>query len=401
MRTSRIQRAALLMILMPTLALAAVPHQDNGAEPRDGVIDYTLEVQWRAGGMDDTDNLFGVIVQALADEDGNLYLLDSQLSEVAVLSPEGERIATLSREGDGPGESRRPNDMIFLPENRIGLMQVFPGKIVQIDRQGNPAGTFPVSSADPTAGSGFSVLVRGKCAGGNIVLVGIDQAFAQGMLDQTYFMRGYAADGTVVAEYAAKKAQQNFANMTLDEVGVDWVWTRWDVADDGTVVVAPNRNEYTVQVFETDGTLKRTFGRAYEPLPRNEDDSFRARSMLEAQGRNYPVMPQITITDTEPDISAVRVFADGSVWVQTSRGTREQDDGVLMAYDVFDAQGVFTHQARIISEGDGQQDLLYLVDDKRVVLVRNFLNTLMSSMGAETGDDEAEPMEVISCSLVR
>jgi len=400
MRTSHILTTTLLLVIAPTLILASVPHVDNGAEPRDGIFDYTLDVQWRAGGLDDDENLFGVIMQALADEDGNLYLLDNQLSQVTVFSPDGERIATLSREGDGPGESRRPNDMLFLPEDKIGLMQVFPGKIVQIDRQGNPAGTFPLNAGEAGTGS-FSVLVRGKCASGNIVLVGIDQAFAQGMLDQTYYMRSYTAAGAVVAEYTAKTAQQSFANMVLDEVAVDFVWTRFDVADDGTVVLAPARNDYTVQVFQADGTLIRTFGRAYESLPRDEADSARAQALLEAQGRNYPVMPQITITDIEPDINGIRAFADGVVWVQTSRGTRDLDDGVMMIYDVFDAEGVFTHQARIMTEGDGEEDLLYLIDDERAVLIHNFRNTLLSSMGVESDDDEAEPMEVVYCRIVR
>ncbi len=390
-------KTILLLMITPTLIMASVPHTDNGGEPRDGIVDYTLDVQWRAGGLDDDENLFGVIMQALADEDGNLYLLDNQLSEIAVFSPTGERLATLSREGDGPGESRRPNDMIFLPGKKIGLMQVFPGKIVQIDRQGNPAGTFPLNTSE----GGFSVLVRGKCAGNNIVLAGVDQAFAQGMLDQTYYLRSHTTTGTMVAEYTVKTAQMNFANMMLDEVAVDFIWTRFDVAGDGTVVVAPARNDYTIQVFRADGTLLRTFARAYEPLPRDEADSARAQALLEAQGRNYPVMPQITITDVEPDISGIRAFDDGVVWVQTGRGSRDLDDGVLMVYDTFDAEGVFTHQARIMAPGDGQEDLLYLIDDERAVLIHNFRNTLMSSMGVEGDGEEAEPMEVVYCRIIR
>ena len=173
---------ALTVLQAPIAFGAEAPHRENSDAPRDGVVTYRLDEQWRVGGLDDEENLFGVITQVLTDDDGNVYLLDQQLSEVAVLSPEGERIATLSREGDGPGESRRPNDMFFLPDGNIGMIQIFPGKIVQIDREGNPAGNFPFQSGDPTAGAGFSVLVRGKSLGGNIVLVGIEQSFSAGML---------------------------------------------------------------------------------------------------------------------------------------------------------------------------------------------------------------------------
>ncbi|MBU1073685.1 hypothetical protein KKG45_10595, partial [bacterium] len=306
MNALRTAIATLTICAAAAPGLAGVPHVENGAAPRDGIVDYALEEQWRAGGVDDDENLFGVIAQVLADEDGNLYLLDQQLSEVAVLSPNGERIATLSREGDGPGESRRPNDMFFLPDGGIGLVQVFPGKIVLIDRAGDPAGTFPFKSGDPTSGAGFSVLVRGKCRGGNIVLVGIDQSFAAGLLEQTYFLRGFSAEGEVTASYVTKSAQQNFADMVLDEVGVDFVWTRWDVAGDGSLVVAPHRNRYLLEIRDAAGELQRTFSRPYAPLPREEADTRRAISVLEAQGRNYPVMPRITVSDLEPDISAVQ-----------------------------------------------------------------------------------------------
>lgn len=396
MRSLRPFAALVLALGLPLAALAAVPQVDNPDMPRDGVTDYDFDIDWRAGGLDDEDTLFGVIVQALVDETGDLYLLDSQLSNVTVFSPEGEPLRVLSREGDGPGESRRPHDLLLLPDDELGLMQIFPGKIVKIDRRGEPAGEFPYK-----AGGGFAVLVRGKCAGGNVVLAGIDQGFDQGTLTQTYFLRGFEPDGTRVCEYAAKTAEQNFADMVLDESVVDWIWNRFDVADDGSVIVAPDRNGYRFEVYAPDGTLVRRFGRAYEPVVRDEADTAFATAALEAQGRNYPTMPRIVVTDVEPDISSVRVQPDGSVWVLTSRGVRDLDEGVLAVWDVFDAEGVFTHQARIHAEGNGRLDAMFLVGEDRLVLVRNFLNTLMSSLSAETGDEEAEPMEVISGRLVR
>ncbi|MBC8426392.1 hypothetical protein H8E07_19925 [bacterium] len=401
MKHMRIVPSIVAICAFATAAAAVAPHVENGAQPRDGVVDYRLEEVWRVGGPDDEENLFGVIAQVLTDENDNIYLLDQQLSEITVLSPEGERLGTLSREGDGPGETRRPNDMFFLPDGSIGLIQIFPGKIVLIDREGNPGGTFPLKSEDPNAGAGFSVLIRGKSAGGNIVLVGIDQSFSTGLLDQTYFLRGYTPEGEITAKYVIKTAQQNFADMVLDEIGVDFVWARWDLADDGSVVVAPHRNRYLLEVRDADGELRRTFSRPYEPLPRDESDTTRAFSLLEAQGRNYPVMPRITAADVEPDISAVQVQDDGPIWVTTSRGTRNQPEGVMATFDIFDAEGVYVNRVRMHAEADGMNDLLYFVDGERAVLVRNFLNTFLSSVGVETEDADADMMEVIGCRIAR
>lgn len=91
-----------------------IPHVRNGEVPREGTVTLTPQELWRAGGEED-EHFFGVISAALADSAGNIYLLDRQLSEVAVYSSDGRFLRTLSREGEGPGEVRRPVDMLWMP----------------------------------------------------------------------------------------------------------------------------------------------------------------------------------------------------------------------------------------------------------------------------------------------
>lgn len=390
------------LVLTAGSALAAdPPFVANSAEPRDGYRDVTLQQQWSAGGEDDDENIFGVITAVLADAAGDVYVLDQQLSQVAVFSPDGERKATLSREGTGPGEIQRPNGMFFLPDGKLGIVQVFPGKIVQIDTDGNPAGTFPFAAGDPAAG-GFAVLVNGRSRGGTIALCGIRQTFDAGKLGQSYFLESVDASGATTGTFATKSAEQDFANLVLDEIGVDFIWSRWDVAPDGDVLVAPARNEYRIERRAPDGSLRFSFGRPYETYARDADDRARAEAMLNAQGRNYPTPPKVVVADTEEDITLLDAMSDGSVWVLTSRGVRNQPDGVMATYDVFDADGVFVNRTRVHADANGLEDRLFLIGPDRAVLVRNLLGAFLASQGADTGSDEsAEPMEVVSCRIVR
>ena len=78
-----------------------VIHVRNSAKPEQGVETIQLKELWRAGG-DDDEVFFGTIAQVLSDPDGNTYLMDSQLSEIQVYSPDGEFLRTLGHEGDGP-----------------------------------------------------------------------------------------------------------------------------------------------------------------------------------------------------------------------------------------------------------------------------------------------------------
>ncbi|MCH7549062.1 MAG: DUF1800 family protein [Candidatus Krumholzibacteriota bacterium] len=110
--------SAVLMLTI-TVAAPAFAEWQGDKVTRDGVVyienpespveevRIELEELWRRGGEDD-DILFGRVGQVLSDKSGEIYLLDTQLSEIVVLSASGEYLRTIGREGEGPGEFERP-----------------------------------------------------------------------------------------------------------------------------------------------------------------------------------------------------------------------------------------------------------------------------------------------------
>ena len=103
-------------------------HVHNEATPSDARIVLDTRELWRAGAGDDGP-LFGVIVQALTDERGNVYLLDKQQSTVWTFAADGRFLGTLTREGEGPGEIRRPADMALLPDGSVGICSEHSGRL--------------------------------------------------------------------------------------------------------------------------------------------------------------------------------------------------------------------------------------------------------------------------------
>jgi len=82
-----------MLLYTTTMALAVqteqidgVLHVRNSDVPRDGAANLILDEVWRAGGPDD-DLVFGMITQVRQGADGNLYVMDAQLSLVHVYSP--------------------------------------------------------------------------------------------------------------------------------------------------------------------------------------------------------------------------------------------------------------------------------------------------------------------------
>ncbi len=398
----------LLAFLLITTALPAfggeevmtdgVLHVVNGAEPANGRQTLQLEELWRVGGEDDEETVFGIITKVLIDDDNNIYLLDAQLSEISVFSPEGELINTLGREGDGPGEFRGPTDMCFLPDGTIGVLQAFPGKIIKLNLDNTSAGTWPLG--DPTKGAFY--IMRGLRSGGDLVVAGGTEQHvnqAEGIIDRETFLSSLTAEGLRDKTFSSSTLTFKFQDLKFDEKTlIDGADRRFDVGSDGRVVVAIPRNGYEVSLLAPDGTLERVFTREYEPWVRNERAAGIWQRILETvQSQQAPNAP-ISWEDTEPDVEFLRVASDGSIWVLNSRAMWTETPGAFTYYDVFSPEGHFDKQVQVECDGNPQEDILFFATDDLAFMVTGFWDAALSRFGGAGNTDdeeEAEPMSVI------
>jgi hypothetical protein len=395
-----------LLALLPALAAAGeavtvdgVLHVRNGDAPEQGVETLELEELWRAGGDEDEDVLFGLIARILLDDEGRSYLLDSQLSQVSVFSPEGALLRTLGRAGEGPGEFNQSFDMVLMPDGTLGVAQTFPGKLVKIDLEGNPAGIYQPRLRDATAG-GFLALVNCRSAGGHLLLSGIDIDFDQSTLTQTrrYFLKSFDAEGAPVHDFCAREVVWQFQQgYVFREGDIDFVWGRMDVAEDGRVVACVPRNSYELTVYAPDGTIERIIERPYVSWKRDERAVARADAQLRGQMRQFPPDTPYEALDTEADVAELTVHPDGTIWILTSRAVWEPKPGVLFTYDVFDREGDFIKQVDVVGDGSSTADLLFFAPNGNVFRVTGFQEALIAALGgfASDAEEEAAPMEVI------
>jgi hypothetical protein len=390
----------ILLFLVLTLAAVAVAEPvrvDNPAEPRDGVETLQLEELWRRGGEDD-DVLFGVLLKALGDEAGNVYLLDNQLAEVQVFAPDGEYLKTLSREGDGPGEVRAPTDMLWMPDGSLGIVQTFPGRIIQVDVEGTPAGQFK------TGGEGAIIAVaEARSQGGNLVMGVIDIEVTGGGAgqDRHIFLGSYDAEGNELCRYTGFDVHWDFPNVVFREREQYFaLFGRWDLRDDGRVVAAEGRDEYLFHVYAVDGTLERVVTREFEAWQRDDEDYALINGIMEGASRQFPFPIETEVEKTESPISLLTARENDETWIISARGAREQPEGVFVTYDVFDAEGVFARQVQLACAGDGRRDGVFFLED-RVLVIRGLLDALSAQMGgsAET-EEEPAPIEVVCYRMI-
>jgi hypothetical protein len=380
-----------------------IPHVRNGAAPAEGTRALRLEELWRVGG-DDDDVLFGAIGQVLMDDAGTIYLLDRHLCEVQVFSANGEYLRTLSREGDGPGETRRPRDMLFLPDNTLGILQTMPGKIVRITLDGTPAGSIVPGSANPEEG-GVVALFNAKYRGDHLVICGDEMVPREGIYGRTRFLSSIREDGTELARHLENFLEQKLENLKWNEVEDYFVHMGGlALGPDGSIYAAPIRDRYEIHVFGRNGSLERVIEREFEPRrrTRKEKDLINDTRRMIINGREI----EKEIGDYHPSISGLWVDDDGQLWVRSSRSDHERPPGVFLTYDVFDGSGRLARQVAVHGPGDPAEDGLFLLGQDRAVVVRGMVGAALAMVGArgnaqQDGDEEeAAPLEVICYRLI-
>jgi len=404
----------ILCILMPAaLAAADVPRVRNADMPRDGVRRVHLEEVWRAGsdaGRSTDDRVFGMITRVRQDANGDLYVMDAQLSEVHVYSSDGRHLRTLFGEGEGPGEIRGPRDIVLLDDGRVGAVQEMPGKLVFVDRTGDPAGNLRVGGAGTSHG-GFCQTFAAFGTGSPLLVAGFVQkpGESQGHLVQTSFLSSFDADGLTRTEFAKTVNEISLADFVFEETRhLSAFWWNAAVAPDGDVYVAPDLFRYAIEVRGPDGALKRIIERDYSPWRRTKADKDRFTAMVRAVYHGAPFEVPVDCADVEPVIHpfhrGLRMRPDGGLHVVTTRGLRTPDDGAMVSIDAFDRAGVFTERIDVHGPWDGRTDAVFFLDDDRAVVITGYADAMVAqftggNMAVEVADEEGS-IEVICCRVI-
>jgi hypothetical protein len=369
-----------------------VSHIMNPAAPTETPVTVQLEELWRLGGDSESDEeFFGVIGAIALDEGQNVYLLDRQLSEVKVFSPTGGYLRTIGREGEGPGEFRRPSDMFFTPEGDLAVLQTAPGKLVLLTPDGDPAGDFTIGEED----GGFRMLFGGESGGDNMVLAYVTAKMESGKRTRISILASFKADGTEGARYYKSESTMNFANPVVDER--KGLAPTWALGPTGDVYFIDAFGEYRINVLTPGGEPINTLEREFEHLMRTDEEKEAMKKRFVIRG---PVDPKIVVSEYEPDVNRLFPRRDETLWVLTSRGMKASTENVIAVFDVFDAEGRFTHQVTLEGQGDPKEDAVFIVGD-RVFVVTQYVNAMRSAFGGDDSpsgdeeDEEPEPMEVI------
>jgi hypothetical protein len=354
------------------------------------------EELWRRGEEDD-DIFFGMPIQILEDSDGNVYLLDSQVSEIVVFSPDGEHLRTIGREGEGPGEFRGANDMFIRADGVIGVVVVFPGKIVQLHPDGTPADVFPFPKDNV---EGFQLIYKGVAVGDRVILSGGVQTSSGGGVqsEQENYLKAFDYEGNELAHFHSIMEMTQYGGMKFDEKIFANFKGQWAVAANGRVAAVLSFDDYRIHVWKPDGTLDHIIERPdYAVLERSAKHLERFQKMYDGF-TSWSPGSTFEISKTHRAVVRLQYRPDGSLWVLSGRGVWAIDEGVFATFDVYDGDGRFVRRVTLTGPGDPMDDGIYFTDE-RFYRVTDQFSAFMANFGGggETAeDDSGEPLQIVA-----
>lgn len=356
-----------------------------------------LEELWRLGGdTDDEDQFFGVISQILVDPEGDVYVLDTQLSQVNIYADDGAYVNTIGREGEGPGEFKMPAGMFLTSNGEVAVVQTHPGKIVLLTKDGEPAGEHPIPKSDD---GGFILLLKGHNRGDNTVLLLRKDDYSQGF-STDYRLVSIADDGSQLAQYCTSTRSIDMAARTMTDSDWDTIDRRWEMGNNGKVYAALSYGDYRIHVWNPDGSVDRIIEREFEHRKRSQEEIDEVKNLMDLFVKRFGL--SVNINEWTKDIESFYVRDDGSIWVLNANGMRDRPEGTIGMFDVFDSKGRFVRQVTLKGEGDPKTDGYFFIGD-RVYVVTDFLQAAVAMQAggasADIGEEEPEPMAVIAYKL--
>ncbi len=414
-RTPRLLSAAglgLVALLAVVARAQETPIIRNPAEPPGGTRTVELAERWRIG-ADDEDVLLGVVADVLTDRAGNLYLLDRQLCEIQILSPEGEYIRTVGREGDGPGEFRRPRGLMFNTDSTLCVVRRMPGELVLLTRDGESAGTIPPALPEGEAAT-MLALQNGALRDGHLVLCGdqmVRQAGGRGgggrgaPGSRKMFLRSYTPAGEPVHTLLEKERTFDPQRRRFVEAEEYFVQQGgWALGTGGAIYTAEDRDLYRIKVYSADGVLQRTIEREYEPYERTaaEKQSVADGAVMMRRGRRIEV--ESVVADHDPCILRLDVDETGDLWVQHGHSTKGLPSGVILSLDRFDESGNYLERVDFACPGNPDSDRLIRLGEGRYVLISGLAEAIESFRAVsreEQIEAEEAPLEVLYLEQIR
>jgi hypothetical protein len=298
---------------------------------------------------------------------------------------------------------------VFVAENRVGLVQDFPGRVVFLDRDGLPAGGFEIGG-DAVEGGAFAIQEL-KYSGGTLV---VQMSRSSNDFDSERSMTRASLsvmnlEGLVSTELASHQVNRGMRQVVIDEAASWAEFDSWALSPKGVVATVAERDAWVLNVRNLAGDLLQVLRRPYQTCRRTKEEKEEAIQRIHLSavvvGASFETRP----LDRDQAILDLQYTADGRLFVTSCRNAPGRlEPGVAGRFDVISPEGEFLEELTVTySDYVAGQDLLVFLDGACFLILKNYEDTeraiYAAFMPAEEQADlgDAKPFEVVFVRIPR
>jgi hypothetical protein len=256
-------------------------------------------------------------VRALATDGDEIFVLDQQVPAIRVYDAAGRHLRDIGKDGEGPGEFRRPESMVLGADGRIFVRDPRTGRITIFSRQGAAVGSIPVRSGFST-GTPMVVTHDGTLYNYQLLNQGADVRDWQ--LAMVPRFENESEEGEPI-----RPPELDFEEMRIEarregSTSINSVpfapSSSWTLAPSGAVIAGVS-TDYTFEIHYPDGRVTRV-EKAWRPVPVEPAEAAWQKRRATANMRstdpewvwNGPEVPT-----TKPAFSSFLADHAGRIWV--------------------------------------------------------------------------------------
>ena len=367
-RSGRPVSSRLLAVLAAVLAATAPA---EGSEPARRALVERPPVTWRhalAWTLSSDEVLFGRVAAVKLLCDGVAAIADMQLGQVLLIAPDGSLQAVLPVAGEGPGQVGRLAGLGPWPPDRLFLVQAWPGRVEVIDRDGTPVRSLVLGGRGQQ--DGLSTLLSLDRAHGCLVGVQVHIRFLDWQRSMNSIRLSLFDDELSPVAHVLERRRATVDRMGIvDETEMDFPVHAWSIVDGRSVIVAPDRTAYRLELHDAGLGLREVFSRDLAPLPRPEAEKDRLRSefSLEIDGRRRAI--EFVFFQTAQMIQAIEPVTPRRLLLTTAYLFHGLSDPVTARLDDVDLEQGTVREVHLTIPVDPVRDRLLALPNRDVVVL--------------------------------
>ncbi len=282
----------------------------NPREPMYTEDVFSLEEELSIGEADGPEEyIFSNLRNLAVDDRGYIYALDVREKHIKVYNDEGKYIATMGKEGQGPGDILGPRNVCITPQNEVMVPDSLNNRLTFFSLEGKFIRSITTTPLE---------LLETKIDS-NGDIIGLD--YVREEKNPRHELKKFNADLKYLCSFDYSPLQNP---RNLNPYMHSLVWG----IDKNDRVVCGYPTTYEIKIFDTDGNIIKRIEKDYKPLEVTKEDLKLAEGM--------PPGIEVSIPKYYPAFWNLFIDDNSRIFIQT---WEKVPDGDERYYDVFDKDG--------------------------------------------------------------